>query len=235
VELTSYRNDMNGSLVLDEPPRLPIPQFAKENLELHPSDRISQFSQKWSATYPNLSNISDIILSLGSLASHINKGAIDGHWQKEMVVAFRAHPIAHKLLSMPRFDTSIVVGEDTSGFMIHEVLRLTSLVFIGLIKDRCRVSPTGVAENVSRLSRFLTTNSMDWSLFMDMRLWVLAVGAQADDKRREWYMQEIAWTMKQMGLMDWSDALEVLKEIIWIGEGVNIRTEYLDCRGARCP
>jgi hypothetical protein len=226
---------MNGSIVLDEPPRLPIPQFAKENLESHHSERISAFSQKWSTAYPNLSTISDNLLSLASLAIHINKQGNDGSWQKEMVVAFGAHPIAHRLLSMPRFDPNLVTCEDTTGFMIHEVLRLTSLVFIGLLKDRCRVHPTGVAENVSRLSGFLISNSMDWSSFMDMRLWVLTVGAQADDKRREWYMQEIAWTMKQMGLMEWSDALEVLREIVWISEGVNLRTEYLDCGGARCP
>jgi hypothetical protein len=228
MELTERRNDVTGSLVLDTIPRFPIPHYATGDPEPHRSHRIFTFSQKWNTRFPNLSDISDGLTSLASLASSVNnRKNNNGRWQKEMFLAFNAHPVAHKLLSMSRFTVRAEANVSSSGLLIREMLRLTSLLFIGLLKDQCRVFPTGVLENKLRLARLLTEVAVDWSSFMDLRLWVLTVSALAEEGERGWYVSEIAWTMKYLGLTEWDDALKILKELIWIGEMLDMAADAL--------
>lgn len=218
VKLTERRNDVTGSLVLDTIPRFPIPHSAIEDPEPRRSHRISIFSQKWNAKFPDLSDIIDGLASLASLAGHIdNRRTNNGRWQDELFVVLKAHPVAHKLLSMSRFTVRAVASTNSSGLVIREMLRLASLLFIGLLKDQCRVFPTGVPENKLRLASLLTEVVVDWSSFMDLRLWVLTVSALAEEGNRGWYVSEIAWTMNYLDLTEWDDALKILKELIWIG------------------
>jgi len=228
VELTVRRNDVTGSLVLDTIPRFPIPHYATGDPEPHRSYRIFTFSQKWNTRFPDLSDISDGLASLASLAGYVDiQGTNNGRWQEELFVALKAHPVAHKLLSMSRFAVRDEANVSSSGLIIREMLRLTSLLFIGLLKDQCHVFPTGVPENKLRLARLLTEVAVDWSSFMDLRLWVLTVFALAEEGERGWYVNEVAWTMNYLGLTRWDDALKILKELIWIGEMLDIAADAL--------
>jgi hypothetical protein len=228
VELTERRNDVTGSLVLDTIPRFPIPHYATGGPESHRSHRIFTFSQKWNTRFPDLSDISDGLASLASLAGYVNNQRTNnGRWQEELFVALKAHPVAHKLLSMPRFAVRAETNVSSSGLIIREMLRLTSLLFIGLLKGQRRVFPTGVPENKLRLVRLLTEVAMDWSSFMDLRLWVLTVSALAEEGERGWYVSEVAWTMNYLGLTSWDDALKILKELIWIGEMLDVAADAL--------
>jgi len=228
VELTERRNDVSGSLVLDTVPRFPIPHYATGDPEPHHSHRIITFSQKWNTRFPNLSDISDVVTSLASLVGYFDsQRSNNGRWQEELFIALKVHPVAHKLLSMSRFTVRAEANVSSSGLLIREILRLTCLLFIGLLKDLCRVFPTGVPENKLRLTRLLTEGAVDWSTFMDLRLWVLMVSALAEEGERRWYVSEIAWTMKYLGLTTWDDALKILKELIWIGEMLDIAADAL--------
>lgn len=223
VKLTERRNDVTGSLVLDTAPQFPIPHFATGDPEPHCSHRIFTFSQNWNTRFPNLSDISDGVTSLANLTCSVDSQRTNnGRWQEELFVALKAHPVAHKLLSMSRFTVRAEANVSSSGLLIREILRLTSLLFIGLLKDHCGVFPTGVPENKLRLARLLTEGAVDWSSFMDLRLWVLTVSALAEEGERRWYVSEVAWTMKCLGLTAWDDALKILKELIWIGEMLDI-------------
>jgi hypothetical protein len=118
---------------------------------------------------------------------------------------------------MPHYAAAAKANMGSSGLIIHEILRLTSLLFISLLKEQFRVSPSGVSENKLRLARLLTEVTADWSSFMDLHLWVLTVSALAEENR-SWYVSEIAVTMTLLGLTEWDDALKILKELIWVGE-----------------
>lgn len=228
MELTEHRSDVTGSLVLDTIPRFPIPHCATLDPEPHRSHRILTFSQKWNTRFPDLSDISDSLASLSSLASYVDtQRTNNGQWQEELFVALKAHPTAHKLLSMSRFPLRTDANVSSLGLIIREMLRLASLLFIGLLKDKCRVFPTGVPENKLRLARLLTEVAVDWSSFMDLRLWVLTVAALAEEGERGWYVSEVALTMNYLGLTAWNDAIKILKELIWIEEMLDIAADAL--------
>jgi hypothetical protein len=118
---------------------------------------------------------------------------------------------------MPRHSLEAGTDLNASGSLIRIMLRLACLLFIGFLKNHCRVSPTAVAENQHRLARLLTTMSVDWSLYMDLRLWVLTISALATEGSRKFYVSEIASTMDLLGMTVWKDAHNALKELIWIG------------------
>jgi len=123
VELIERRNDITGSLVLDTIPRFPIPHDATGELEPHHSHRILTFSQKWNTRFPNLSDISDGLTSLASLAGYVDNHRTNNEpWQEELIVALKAYPVAHKLLSMSRFTVRAGANRNSSGLFIRKML-----------------------------------------------------------------------------------------------------------------
>jgi hypothetical protein len=210
---------VTGSLVLDTIPRFSLPQSATGTLELQCSQRIHAFSQKWSIIFPDLLDITDGLAALASLASYVNNHEASHRlWQEELFAALKVHPVAHRLLSMARYSVTAERNVQLCGLMIRETLRLASLLFIGLVKEHCRVYPSAVSENKVRLTRLLTADGVDWSSFMDLRLWVLTIAALAEEDERAWYVREIAQTMTYLGLAGWDESLKILKELIWIME-----------------
>jgi hypothetical protein len=164
-------------------------------------------------------DISDCLTSLANLAGYINNLKIKNElWQEELFVAVNVHPVAHKLLSLLRYPVADEADISSSGLIIHEILRLTSLLFISLLKEQYGVFPSGVSENKLRLTRVLTEVAVDWSSFMNLRLWVLTVSALAGEEDRSWYVSEITVTMAFLDATTWDDALRILKDFIWIGE-----------------
>ena len=139
--------------------------------------------------------------------------------QGELFVALNVHPVAHKAtfhaaLCRRQLGPTWVL----SGLIINEILRLTSLLFIALLKEQFRVLPSGVSENRLRLALLLTKVTVDWSSFMDLHLWVLTVSALAETEDRSWYVSKLAGTMTFLGLTAWDEALKILRELIWVGE-----------------
>jgi len=219
VELTEHRIDVTGSLVLDTVPRFSIPHYATVDPKPHPSPRIFAFSLKWTTKFPDVLDISESLTSLASLASHVNNQKTkNGLRQGELFVALNVHPVAHKLLSIPRYAAAARTNMSSSGLIINEILRLTSLLFIALLKEQFRVLPSGVSENRLRLALLLTKVTVDWSSFMDLHLWVLTVSALAETEDRSWYVSKLAVTMTFLGLTAWDEALKILRELIWVGD-----------------
>ena len=168
--------------------------------------------------FPDLMDVANGLLSLASLAHHVNSQAANNlQWQDEYFVALKVNPVVHKLLSTKRLAIVAETDADFSALMIYETLRLASLFFAGLLRDECRVGPAGAIESKSRLVKVLASRYVvDWSSFMDLRLWVLCVAALSDKENRQWYLEEVVKAMDHLELIDWSDALNVLRELIWV-------------------
>ncbi|RFU24341.1 hypothetical protein B7463_g11997, partial [Scytalidium lignicola] len=219
LQVTAFWVDVTGSLIQDTIPRFPIPNCALADPEPHRSPRIIFFSQKWNTKFPDLWDISDGLTSLASLTGYVNnqkKKNLLCHG--EFFNPINVYPVAHKFLSMSRYAVAAEINMSSSGLIIREILRLTSLLFFGLVKEKCGVFPSGVPENEVRLARLITDIAVNWSSFMDLALWVLTVSALAEEGDRSWYVSQISVAMASLGLAGWDDALKMLKELIWIDE-----------------
>ncbi|KAF2672871.1 hypothetical protein BT63DRAFT_138760 [Microthyrium microscopicum] len=220
--------DVAGSLILDTVPRFELPQISSIEPELHHSPRILTFVQKWETQYPELVDIRDNLFSLASLARHANSSATSNNLSQDgTFICIRLHSVAHGFLCMSRDIQPAVAYSNYPGSAIREALRLTSILFIAMIKKHHGVVPSGVPECKLRLSQFLTQVAVDWSSFMDLHLWVLMIGALAEKNGRLWYVSEISATMREMGLIKWDDLLDVVKDIIWINEILDEDAEML--------
>ncbi|KUL89219.1 hypothetical protein ZTR_03658 [Talaromyces verruculosus] len=85
--------------------------------------------------------------------------------------------------------------------------------------------------SLPRLDDFLETGSfaphlvvqeahvIDWTPYLKLRLWVLAIAAlAADGEEVQWYVHEICGTATQLGFLEWDEVLDVLRQILWMGE-----------------
>ncbi|PCG99744.1 Hypothetical protein PENO1_051540 [Penicillium occitanis (nom. inval.)] len=62
-------------------------------------------------------------------------------------------------------------------------------------------------------------HEIDWTPYLKLRLWVLAIASlAADGEEVQWYVHEICGTTTQLGLLDWDEVLDILRQILWMGE-----------------
>jgi hypothetical protein len=140
----------------------------------------------------------------------------DERSQQELYIALQVNPIIHDLLSLPRPVVDIDLGEAASGTILQEVLRVSALIFAGLLRQHCNVGVTGLAENQHRLGSLLSETSMGWLPNLKLQLWVLTMSALAVPVDRTDIVARIAVTMDLLGLYEWPAALDMLKDFIWI-------------------
>jgi hypothetical protein len=217
-----YRVDTTGSLVLYSSPRFypPVDIVGEiDTFDLHHS--LDSMLQYWNLMFPALTDISAAISSLSRLAFYANETASKSAIGRgEMFSACKIYPVAHQLLSLPRYLLPVEQSQFTQGINIREVLKLAATVLIGLLTKKCGTYPDGVAENMIRASCLLK-ELIDWSCFRALQLWVLVIFAIADHGcgvEKILYVPEVARTMKDMDLCHWDQVLDVLKDIIWIDE-----------------
>jgi hypothetical protein len=222
VELTDLRNDVSGSLVLDAAPHFPIPSFASERYQSQYSIRLQYFIRTWTSKNSELSDISECLEALAGLAEHVELlGISSEQWQQELFIALKVYPVAYRILCMPRFTIEADICTNSSETLIRETLRLAALVFVGFFKEHCKISPSGVTENQLRLGGLLNEGRADWSSIMELRLWVLTIYALATKGDRRLIVAEIASVMNAVGAFAWTDAMNVLRELIWASTVLN--------------
>jgi hypothetical protein len=215
-----YRVDITGSLILDTTPRFcpPLDIIGKiETFEL-PNSLYSTL-RYWNLMFPTLTDISAALSSLSRLAIYTNENdSKSGTERDDMFLAYRIYPVAHQLLSLLRHPEHRKQTQCTQGIKIREVLRLAAIVLIELLKKQYGTYPDGIAQSMKKASCLLR-NSIDWSDFRALQLWVFVVFALADDScgsEKMWYVSNIARTMKDMNLCYWDQVLDVLRDLIWI-------------------
>jgi hypothetical protein len=175
-------------------------------------------TERLKSNLPNLSDITECLDLLADLAAYVElHGLSSERWRQELFVALKVHPVAHRLLSIPRYMIEDDMDANTSGVLIREMLRLAGLIFAGLLKGYCHNSPTAITENQGRLVNLLKELDVDWSLYEDLHLWVLTIAALTADGDRNLHVSKIASLLDTLGMAEWYNALEIMKQLIWVG------------------
>jgi hypothetical protein len=214
-----YRIDVTGALMTDNRPRYGLPDDLVDQIEKSQcSPILMKFTLTWNTKYPNLMDISDALLSLANLASHTNHRSKNPHlWNDEFFLALTVYPILHQILSLSRYPHKAEPSVENDGVAMREIVRITSIIFLGLMKKRFGVDPYGIRPNSGKISKLLQFHPLDWSQFLDVRLWILVISALAEvGEERRWFVSEVTYTMINLGVQTWNQALHILKSIVWI-------------------
>jgi hypothetical protein len=221
IMLTISRIDVSGSLIMDTQPRFPPPEDLVEEISIsRPSLTLQNLVLTWNVNFPGLVDIGQVLLSLANLATHTNDQTQNPQfWHDEFFLALKVYPLAHALTSLPRYPLFGEEYPEADGFTMREILRITCILFLGLLKKRFEVEPNGIRPNTSKISKLLRFLPVNWSQFLKLRLWVLTISAIVEEgEEREWFVAEIAYTMVNLGYGTWYEALESLKELVWSNE-----------------
>lgn len=135
--------------------------------------------------------------------------------------------VLHRLLSLKRYDLSIKTGPELEA---REVIRLALIVFLGHFKHRIGFIHGGNAASYCDRIRCLTDCHPDWSALFGLQLWTLVVcGIEQSQPAtaQEWYSHQLALIMLQMGLRDWSSAMNIVYGLVWLDDLVPDRVEML--------
>lgn len=125
----------------------------------------------------------------------------------------------HKLLSLPRLDVSQQAGSFPPHLIVQEAVRRASMILFALLRERFSIIPSGVIEHKNLVKELILRHEVDWAPYLELRLWVLAIAALAADGRDvQWYIDEMSGTATQMGLLDWDEVLDILRQILWMGD-----------------
>jgi hypothetical protein len=217
---------LNGALPLDSTPNFPLQEdlfdrsdnesialpsrSAIENLKLHDG---------------SLSDICEALMSVARMTQFMNsKGITPGFWTADMVYFQNYLPVAHQALSIER-RYSANGSPTSSSEIMRETIRLTILLFLGLVKRRFRVPPDSVPRHQERLFGILTKSPVDWTPIINVYLWILStcVAASIGDDRM-WVVEEIS---RSIGKASWLDVSATIKAFIWIEEVAAFELEIL--------
>ena len=211
---------MTGSMLLDTHPRFSVPkEFVHVPNATQQSPGLTASIQAWNDRFPSFKDISSVLVSIASLSSEVNRAVTNPQfWRDELFIGVRLNPVAHQLLMLPRLGLpEQIETELDQGLVIREIVRLTSMVFLGLLKRQFHTQPDGISKHGRRLARLLTAYSFDWYSFTNIRLWALIISTIVEQDRGV-LVAQIVGVMSDTGIVDWHDALLMIKDIAWVDE-----------------
>ena len=211
---------MTGSMLLDTHPRFSVPkEFVHVPNATQQSLGLTASIQAWNDRFPSFKDISSVLVSIASLSSEVNRAVTNPQfWRDELFIGVRLNPVAHQLLMLPRFDPpEQIETELDQGLFIREIVRLASVIFLGLLKRQFHTQPDGISKHGRRLAQLLTAYSFDWYSFTNIRLWALIISTIVEEDRGA-LVAHIVGVMSDTGIVDWHGALLVIKDIAWVDE-----------------
>ena len=190
---------------------------------------LSPILQKWNAAFPELSDITTFLYHAANLFSYIDERATSAEiWKDDLFVSRTFNAVVHQLLSLQRHTEAMEKGMSSPQLVMREAMRQACMVLFGLLRDKFSVCPSGISQHRNRVKQLLVQRLIDWSDFLELRLWVLlTAGLAAEDDETSWYIDEIKGTIVQMGLSGWNDGVEVVRSILWMEETFRIRSDRL--------
>jgi hypothetical protein len=211
---------VTGSMLLDTHPRFSVPkEFVHVPNATQQSLGLTASIQAWNDRFPSFKDISSVLVSIASLSSEVNRAVTNPRfWRDELFIGVRLNPVAHQLLMLPRFDLpEQIETELDQGLFIREIVRLASVIFLGLLKRQFHIQPDGISKHGRRLAQLLTAYSFDWYSFTNIRLWALIISTIVEEDRGA-LVAHIVGVMSDTGIVDWHGALLVIKDIAWVDE-----------------
>ena len=207
-------------MLLDTHPRFSVPkEFVHVPNATQQSLGLTASIQAWNDRFPSFKDISSVLVSIASLSSEVNRAVTNPRfWRDELFIGVRLNPVAHQLLMLPRFDLpEQIETELDQGLFIREIVRLASVIFLGLLKRQFHIQPDGISKHGRRLAQLLTAYSFDWYSFTNIRLWALIISTIVEEDRGA-LVAHIVGVMSDTGIVDWHGALLVIKDIAWVDE-----------------
>ena len=207
-------------MLLDTHPRFSVPkEFVHVPNATQQSLGLTASIQAWNDRFPSFKDISSVLVSIASLSSEVNRAVTNPQfWRDELFIGVRLNPVAHQLLMLPRFDLpEQIETELDQGLFIREIVRLASVIFLGLLKRQFHIQPDGISKHGRRLAQLLTAYSFDWYSFTNIRLWALIISTIVEEDRGA-LVAHIVGVMSDTGIVDWHGALLVIKDIAWVDE-----------------
>lgn len=93
------------------------------------------------------------------------------------------------------------------------------MILFALLRERFSIIPSGVREHKNLLKELIFKHEIDWAPYLELRLWTLATAAlAADGSDFQWYIDEMCGTATQMGLLEWNEVHDILRQVLWMGE-----------------
>lgn len=189
----------------------------------------SPILQKWNAAFPELSDITTFLCHAANLSSYIDECAISVEiWKDDLFVSRAFNAVVHQLLSLQRHTEAMEKGISSPQLVIREAMRRACIILFGLLRDKFSVHPSGISQHRNRVKELLVQRPIDWSAFLELRLWVLlTAGLAAEDAETSWYIDEIKGTIVQMRISGWNDGVAAVRSILWMEETFRIRSNRL--------
>jgi hypothetical protein len=219
---------VNDAFATDTEPRFPLPDdFTQPSTIIPRFTGLDNVIVTWNALFADLTDITLALSAISSMAQAINDTAGKAlPWQDVWFMSLNFTPLLQQLLSLSR--NNLVQLNLEPGIVIREVLRLTCILFLGIISGRFHGSLDGNARYVNGVMKLLMKTALDWSPLLKLHLWVLVITAMAAEGReRIWLIGKIFITMKQLNLNTWIGVLSIVKDIIWVDEVLDDGAEKL--------
>jgi len=214
------RLDVSGSFALDREANYPVPTHLTIGLPtVELSSVLKTALETLNEEHPDLAEMTQIVAALANLTHYLSSDGpqIDYH-REEIFFSRTANPVLHRLLSLPRHDDRDLDYEPVAPAVImHEMLRVSSLMVFGLLRKLCCAGVNGNLEYKEKLMTLLTQYEVDWGTSSVMHLWVFFVaGLVTNDDERMWCAGKIAEIMRQIGIENWDSLLETVQEFRWV-------------------
>jgi hypothetical protein len=185
--------------------------------------------QKWNATFPELSDITDFLSQAIDLSKIIDERAVGAEiWKDGSFVSTSFNAVVHQLLSLPRHTEVINKGIPSPQLVMREAMRRACMILFALLRDKFSVRPSGISEHRNRVKELFIQHPIDWSDFLELRLWILFTSSlAAEDHELSWYIANIETTVVQMTIYGWKESIEVVRGILWMEQAFQVRNDTL--------
>ena len=185
--------------------------------------------QRWNTIFPEISDITTLLHDAASLSNYIAERAIVSNiWKDDLFVSRTFNGVVHQLLSLERHTEAIDAGTSSSQLVLRETMRRACLIFFALLREKFSVHPSGISQHQNGVKELLVQYSVDWSEFLELRLWALVTASLAiENYEISWYIDEIRGTAGQMGISRWDDIIQVVMGVLWMGETFKTRNDVL--------
>ncbi|KAE9378251.1 hypothetical protein N431DRAFT_399808 [Stipitochalara longipes BDJ] len=218
ILLLNFWIDVSGSFIFDIPPFFPPPHHLLT--QVANKLPLSPILRKWNTTFPELSHVATFLSNAASLLNYIDEHAIEATiWKDDLFVSRTFNGVVHQLLSLDRHTEAIKGRKPSPQLIMAEAMRRACLILFALLRDKFSVHPSGISQHKNSVKEFLVQHPVDWSAFLELRLWVLFTASLADgDDEISWYIDEIRSTAIQLRLSSWNEVVEVIRSVFWIEE-----------------
>ena len=177
---------------------------------------LEEFKNTWNLQTTSLSELGRQLAMLDNIGRQIDNSeqGTDAS-QRQTIIANDLNPVAHSVLSLPRLAPDLDSATNSTDVLIHEALRLSALLFVGLIREHFETSPTGVHENAERLQSLLLNDKSLWEGHLGLQIWVSTLAASAAESRRADLGARLLVLAQFLNMSGWSDVLSIAKGFVW--------------------